>query len=116
RQVIAQEIRMYLDDPDSRAHQNLLRGLYHRHPVREEIPGTLESIQQIDKGLLELCHSAFYRPEDMLLVVAGDLDPREVFARLEASSAARRARRGQPLAPAGGTVTRVPIDEPASVV
>lgn len=115
RQVIAQEIRMYLDDPDSRAHQNLLRGLFHRHPVREEIPGTLESIQQIDKGLLELCHRSFYRPEDMLLVVSGDLDPGEVFSRLEASSAARRAKRGQPLEGLG-PVARVPVDEPASVV
>lgn len=115
RQVIAQEIRMYLDDPDSRAHQNLLRGLYHRHPVREEIPGTLESIQQIDKGMLELCHGAFYRPQDMLLVVAGDLDPREVFERLEASAVARREERGQPPPPAG-SVTRVAVDEPASVV
>ncbi len=116
RQVIAQEIRMYLDDPDSRAHQNLLRGLYHRHPVREEIPGTLESIQEIDKALLELCHGAFYRPEDMLLVVAGDLDPQEVFARLEASSVARREKRGQVPAPAPGPVRRVAVDEPASVV
>lgn len=116
RQVIAQEIRMYLDDPGSRAHQNLLRGLYHRHPVREEIPGTLASIQQIDKPLLELCHRAFYRPQDMLLVVAGDLDPREVLERLETSAAARRERRGQAAPQPGAGVTRADVDEPTSVV
>ncbi|MCO5169379.1 MAG: insulinase family protein [Planctomycetes bacterium] len=114
RQVIAQEIRMYLDDADARAHQNLLRGLYHRHPVREEVPGTLESIQAIDKPLLELCHGAFYRPEDMLLVVAGDLAPADVFAQLEASAARRRERRGAP--PAAGAPVRLPVEEPAAVV
>lgn len=115
RQVIAQEIQMYLDDVDSRAHANLLRALYHRHPVREEIPGSLESIQQIDKPLLELCHRAFYRPERMKLVVSGDLDPREVFARLEAAAAARRERRGEAL-PAPGGPARAPVDEPAAIV
>lgn len=114
RQVIAQEIRMYLDDPDARAHQNLLRALYHRHPVREEVPGTLESIQAIDKGLLELCHGAFYRPEDMLLVVSGDLAPQDVFAQLEASAARRRERRAAP--PAAGAPERLDVDEPPGVV
>lgn len=115
RQVIAQEIQMYLDDPDARAHANLLRALYHRHPVREEIPGTVESIAQIDKPMLELCHRAFYRPGRMKLVVSGDLDPREVFTRLEASAAARRELRGESMPEPGGPV-RAPVDEPREIV
>lgn len=92
RKVIEQEIRMYDDNPDSRAHLNLLKALYHVHPVRCDVPGTVDSIARIDKSLLELCHRTFYRPDNMLLVVAGDLDPAEVFARAEANVQRRLER------------------------
>lgn len=92
RKVIAQEILMYEDSADLKAHLNLMRCLYHEHPIRRDIPGTIESIARIDKDLLELCHRTFYRPENLLLVVSGDQDPQEVFKRAEASAEARRAR------------------------
>lgn len=84
RKVIAQEIRMYEDSPDSAGHIQLLQALYTDHPIREDITGTIESIDAIDGDLLRLCHRTFYAPENMVLAVAGDLDPEEVFARVEA--------------------------------
>ncbi len=78
--IIAEELRMYLDDPRSVVFQNLLAALYQRHPVRVEIGGTLESIQRIGPQELLLCHQAFYHPGNMVLMVAGDVDPEEVFA------------------------------------
>ncbi|MBL4846701.1 MAG: insulinase family protein, partial [Planctomycetes bacterium] len=92
RKVIAQEIRMYEDSPDAVAHLDLLQALYHSHPVREDITGSLDSICEIDGDVLELCHRTFYNPENMVLVVSGDLDPSEVYARTEAA----RARRAGP--------------------
>ena len=112
RKVIAQEIRMYEDSPDSRAHLNLMRSLYQDHPVRIDIPGTTESIEDIDKAHLELCHRSFYRPENMLLVVAGDLDPSEVFDRAGQNAARRLSRHGPA---AQGELGRVEVDEPAAV-
>jgi len=108
RKVIAQEIRMYEDSPDAAAHLELLKALYHTHPIREDITGTLDSIADIDGDLLRLCHRTFYNPENMLLVVAGDLDPQEVFARVEAS------RQAGP--PPAGAARRIPApDEPREV-
>ena len=40
--IIGQEIRMYDDDGDWRVQFNLLAALYHRHPVRIDIAGTVE--------------------------------------------------------------------------
>ncbi len=104
--IIAEELRMYLDDPRSVVFQNLLAALYQRHPVRVEIGGTLESIRQIGPAELFLCHKAFYQPANMVLMVAGDVDPAAVFA---------AARRAVPAAAAGAEVRRVFPDEPRQV-
>lgn len=78
--IIEQEIRMYLDDPDWRSWQNMLEAMYREHPVRIDSAGTVESIKAITKELLYQCHSTFYHPSNMLLFVAGDLDPEQVLA------------------------------------
>ncbi len=45
--IIAQEIKMYDDDPDWRSTFDLLGCLYHNDPVKEDIAGTVDSIQKI---------------------------------------------------------------------
>ncbi len=96
RKVIAQEIRMVEDDPDARAHRALLRALYRDHPIRDEVAGTVASIAAIDRGVLQRCHRAFYRPGRMTLVCAGDLDPAAVVARAAAHEGLRRLEPGAP--------------------
>ena len=103
--IIAEELRMYLDDPRSAVFQNLLGALYQRHPVRVEIGGTLESIRQIGPQELYLCHQAFYHPANMVLMVAGDVDPGEVF------TIAAQAVTGD----GGAVVRRVYPEEPGAV-
>lgn len=78
--IIEQEIRMYLDDPGWRSNANLLEALYVNHPVKIDIAGTVESIRQITKETLYLCHSTFYHPSNMVVFAAGDLDPEQVIA------------------------------------
>lgn len=77
--IIGQEIRMYNDDPGSRLGREVLEALYLKHPVRIDIAGTEASIKRIDKDLLYLCHTTFYRPSNMALFVGGDVCPSEVF-------------------------------------
>lgn len=83
--IIEQEIRMYLDDPSWRSSANLLEALYVNHPVRIDIAGTVESIRKIDKDLLYLCHKIFYHPSNMVVFVAGDVDPAQVVEMTRAS-------------------------------
>ncbi|MCL6548438.1 MAG: insulinase family protein [Alicyclobacillus sp.] len=73
--IIGQEIRMYDDNPDWRAYFGLLKALYANHPVRIDIAGTVESIQQIDKDLLYRCYHTFYHPGNMIFVAVGGFDP-----------------------------------------
>jgi predicted Zn-dependent peptidase len=113
RKVIAQEIRMYDDIPDQRGHLNLLKALYHRHPIREDIPGSVASIQEITKAQLESCYHTFYRPENMVLCVAADVDPRECLERIAANASRRLAKYGPPKT---GPIERAPIVEPRTAL
>lgn len=83
RGIIAQEIRMYEDSADSVVFENLFSALYASHPIRNNIAGTVESIQDISVRTLYDCYHGFYTPENMMLCVVGDVDPQMVFAMAE---------------------------------
>jgi len=108
RGIIAQEIRMYDDDPDWRIFFGLLDAMYERHPVRDNIAGTVESIARIDADTLRRCYDLFYRPGNLTLVVTGPLPPDEIREIVMADQA-RRAP--DPL----GQHLRLPVEEPGRV-
>ena len=76
--IIGQEIAMHRDNPDTCVFENLVAGMYAQHPIQETILGTEQSIGEITPEILNLCHSAYYAPKNMLLCVIGDVDPEEV--------------------------------------
>ena len=77
--IIGQEIRMIEDDPEYQVYYAMLEGLYAHHPIRTSVAGTIESISRITADTLNLCHSAFYNPGNMVLCVAGSVDPERVL-------------------------------------
>ena len=78
--IIAEEIRSCHDNPYDRCYYNMLEGLYHNHPVKKEICGSVRSIGEITDQTLYDCYRAHYRLSNMLLVVCGDVTPEEVLA------------------------------------
>ncbi|MCL5676748.1 MAG: insulinase family protein, partial [Firmicutes bacterium] len=88
--IIQQELRMYNDSPGWRVRANLMKGLYHVHPVRIDIGGTVESIQRIDRETLYRCYRTFYHPSNMALFVVGDVDPDRVIERVAGRMAKRK--------------------------
>jgi predicted Zn-dependent peptidase len=78
--IISQEIRMYDDNGEWRSFFNMLQGLYHRHPARIDIAGTVESISGIDKDVLYTCYNNFYHPDNMAMFIAGDVDINDTLA------------------------------------
>ena len=78
RGIIAQEIRMYDDTPDSRVYEALAAAIHRSHPARIPIAGSVESIGNITRQTLLDCYHAFYTPANMVLCVVGDVDPAAV--------------------------------------
>ena len=87
--IIAQEIRMYDDDPDWRVFFGLLGCLYEQHPAKDNIAGTVESIAAIDAAELRRCYDLFYHPRNLVLAVSGALAP-DIVAEVAAADQARR--------------------------
>lgn len=78
--IIAQEIKMYLDDPGDRLFFQLLRCLYHNHPVKLDVAGSVESIAQITPELLYACYRTFYNLHNMVLCCTGNITVQQVLA------------------------------------
>ncbi len=72
--IIEQEIMSSLDKPSSVCYHGILKNLYKKNKVSDDIGGTKESIQEINKNTLQMCYNTFYHPSNMILVVAGNFD------------------------------------------
>ncbi|MBR2455266.1 MAG: insulinase family protein [Clostridia bacterium] len=77
--IIGQEIKMYQDEPGWESLFALLRAMYHNHPVRIDIAGTVESISHITAELLYECYETFYNPANMALAVVGNVTVEQVL-------------------------------------
>ncbi|MCZ2258761.1 EF-P 5-aminopentanol modification-associated protein YfmH [Sporosarcina sp. G11-34] len=78
--IIAQEITMYDDLPDWRLYFGAIENMFHEHPVKIDIAGTVESIQDITADYLYECYETFYHPSNMVLFVVGAVNPEEMMA------------------------------------
>lgn len=77
--IIAQEINMYRDNATWQVYFNLIKAMYHTHPIRIDIAGTVKSIGTITKEMLYTCYHTFYHPSNMLLFVVGGVDPESIM-------------------------------------
>ncbi len=77
--IIGQEIMMYDDYPEWKVYLNAMEAMYHEHPVKLDITGTIETISHIDKEILYKCYNTFYNPSNMAMVICGDFEPEKLL-------------------------------------
>jgi len=106
--IIAQEIKMYNDNPDFRCYFGLIAAMYHKHPVRVDIAGTVDSIQKITKDLLYTCYNAFYHPSNMLLFIVGSFDAFKIFELIEKNQESKKFEKKK-------LIKRFFVEEPVGV-
>ena len=106
--IIAEEIKMYQEQPAYKLMFNTLRAMYDTHPIRVDIAGSVESIYEITKDDLYLCYETFYHPSNMVLFVVGDVDVNHIYKVIEEHEN-RRDKEAQP------QIVRDPLIEQASV-
>ena len=73
--IIAEEIKMYLDNPDLKLETRLRECIYKNHPRRIDIAGSVEEIKKITKEDLYTCYNNFYIPSNMFIIISGNFDP-----------------------------------------
>ena len=109
--IIGQEIKQYDDAPDWRLMFAMYECLYTAHPVRDDIAGSVESIAQITPEILYACTDAFYRPQNMVLAVAGNVTMDEVLAACARADIPVKTGTVERIAPAEGPDVAEPYRE-----
>ncbi len=102
RNVILEEIRGCDDDPEQRAFDQFVGGLWaDRHPLSRPVLGTRDSMEAATREDVLEFHQSFYRPSNMVIAAAGAVDADAFVADVE---------RRVPRAPADGPklATRTP--------
>jgi predicted Zn-dependent peptidase len=89
RQVILDEILMHADEPSDEVAEQSSAALYPDHPLGREVLGTQESVSSMTADRIRDFFELHYRPGNMVVAVAGDLDHTAVAEGLEARFAGR---------------------------
>jgi zinc protease len=90
RQVILEEIAMYDSEPWDALEMEVQAGLFLPHPYGRPVLGTREELLATGPDELRAFHRRFYRPDNAVLIVVGDLEAnaleavQETFGRLPA--------------------------------
>ncbi len=78
KSIIASEINMGKDQPFNRLYNEFNKCIYHKDNYRNLITGEIEDIKDIDLKDIELIYNTFYHPENMFLIVTGNVNPYEI--------------------------------------
>lgn len=81
--VIIEEINMYEDMPHQEVQNLITKVLYGDQPAGWKISGEKENIKNISRDDIVNYRNDHYLPESTVIVVAGKVEPKEVFKKVE---------------------------------
>jgi zinc protease len=115
RDVVLEEYNMRVaNNPDARLTEQIMAALYLNHPYGRPVIGWHHEIEKLDREDALAFYRRFYAPNNAILVIAGDVDAKDVrplaertFGEVAAQPAipARRLRPQEPEPAAARTVT-----------
>ena len=77
--IIAEEIKMYDDNPEWILTEEVEKATFKNHPIRNDIAGYIDTIEKITSEDLYRCYNTFYQPSNMGLIVGGDFNTEEIL-------------------------------------
>ena len=83
RLVILEEYRRKQDHPAAVLYERLYQELFESGPYHEPVIGHEETIRAIDRDRMLDYYRKRYSPQNLTLVVTGDIDPEQVIAQAE---------------------------------
>jgi len=79
RDVVLEEISQAEDDPDWQGFQALTESVYQRHPYGRSVLGDGDRLMQLVPDDMRRFHRAHYQPENMTVVVVGDIEQNQIL-------------------------------------
>jgi zinc protease len=73
RDVVMEEINQAYDNPDWLAFQATMESIYQRHPYGRPVLGTRDTLLQHSPDAMRSFHRTYYQPENMTVVVTGNV-------------------------------------------
>lgn len=95
--IICQEIKMYDDDPDWRVYFGSIQNLYNNHPVAVDIAGTVETVNNTTKDMLEICYNTFYHPSNMMIFIVGNIEADKAMTVIKENQAKKNFAPAKPI-------------------
>lgn len=83
QEVVIQEILRKYDNPGAMVWEKMMDLLYTRHYIGRWRMGTPEQVRRMDRAVLADYYTARYRPENIVLAIAGAVDTPAVLAEAE---------------------------------
>ena len=83
KQVILEEIAMYLDDPTHRLYERLMEEHFGEHPLGMSVLGTAKSVKELTQPQMADYFQRRYGPGNMVVSVSGRFDFAEIVALVE---------------------------------
>lgn len=83
RKIILNELAEASDDPNEQIDELLLKTLFKTHPIRRPIGGYPKTLKQLNLCQLEAIHNAAYEPQNMILMLMGNLSQSQIQAVLQ---------------------------------
>ena len=83
KNIIQEELNMYLDNPYYLQYKEIIQDMYQNHPIKEDILGNKQSIHAISYEACKAMHEAYYQPELCRLIIIGNVDPKALKKMLE---------------------------------
>jgi len=115
RDVVLEEFNMRVaNNPDARLTQQILAALYLNHPYGRPVIGWRQEIEKLDREDALEFYKRFYAPNNAILVIAGDVEPKDIRPMVERTYgdipaqpaiSAHRVRPQEPVPEAPRTVT-----------
>ena len=78
--IILEEASMYKDVPTRVMHNKIKENIYINDPKKNKTIGNDEDIKNITKEQLELCYNTFYVPNNMYLIISGNINPTKTLS------------------------------------
>ena len=115
RDVVLEEYNMRVaNNPDARLNEQMMAALYLNHPYGRPVIGWRQEIEKLDREDALAFYKRFYAPNNATLVIAGDVDAKEIRPMVERAYGAipaqpaipaQRIRPQEPVPAAPRTVT-----------